>query len=235
MIKIDRISQKVSTKNYKGKLSNEQQEDFCFSKLDIDNQIAIITTNPGKSLNDQGLNVGASIPIVKSYNKLQLGSLNLKLLNNTLIEFCIDVEIPHKIYEFDNQKLFDAFRNAGRSLGILTPNKTDTRLYEDIVENSVRLKDIQVSQTMGTGAVYKFYDKSRQWEQKDNVMLEKQIYRFEIKFNSTLIRTNNFNTNIFISRAKAFLNEWSLQLGKTTSRYNKKEKDLIELFLKELY
>lgn len=233
MIKIDKVEQLVDITEYEGALTTSPQENYQFIKLDCDSKKAVIRTNVGKAIHEHGLNYGASIPQVRTFNKLQLQTLKLKLIKNNSIEFCIDVVSKYKIYEFDNKKLFDAFRNAGRKLGILVPNNGRNRVDDDILVNGQLIEDIQVSQTMGKGVIYKFYDKSRQWLEKDKIDIGYQVYRFEIKFNATMLNTKGFKDNSFKLKAKAFLEQWKFELGKV-SKSNKKERDLIDSFLNEL-
>lgn len=233
MIKIDKVEQLVDITEYEGALTTSPQEDYQFIKLDCDNKKAVIRTNVGKANHEYGLNYGASIPQVRTFNKLQLQTLKLKLIKNNSIEFCIDVTSKYRIYEFDNEKLFNAFRNAGRKLGILVPNRGRNRVDDDIVDNGICYRDIQLSQTMGKEVTYKFYDKSRQWIQKNKVDIGYQVYRFEVKFNSSMLNTKGFKDNSFKLKARAFLEQWKFELGKV-SKSNKKERDLIDSFLKEL-
>lgn len=231
MIKIDRVLQKVRYIG-EGEIKNKIITNDYILSPETENKVLTLKTNIGKTLNN-GLNDGATIEDFNLCNKNILEGLNLELLNNKTIEFCIDIPTDSKM--IDNKIFAVSFHNAlskfncKRVTNTFKAEKDISREKQSIIGVKGFLK--------GNHTSIKLYSKQEEREKEGYLQ---DIIRFEIILDTYSLERLGLDIKIsdngldpLITFIKTFLNTWRAALGKK-NRYSKKVFELIDFVENEV-
>lgn len=224
-MKIDRIEQTVNMEN----------ANICFQMKNIDftitpmgNNKAILKTNPGKTLNN-GINLGAEPIKAKEINNKILEGLNVRLLSNNNIEYCVDIHTDFKLV--NNKHILKTFLRA-LEVHKYKSGKVDFKIEKDKWIDKALLKGLKGYKTSRALKIYSKY------EELGLNGLKGDLIRLELILGARALEQNKINDISDIEKAKEelkeFLGTMSKILPTKMNRYSISTKTLIEQLLKEL-
>ncbi|MGL5984964.1 MAG: hypothetical protein ACRCZ1_06860 [Cetobacterium sp.] len=222
MLKIDRVEQNVEL-NENFIYYTSKENDYTLTILDENN--AILKTNCGKSLNENGINIGAEPIKAEQLSDLIIKRLELKLLSNKTIEYCIDIETNFKLVE--NKHIINTFLKT-LELHKYKSGKLDFRVSKN--------KNIQKSDWKGIkgykkSRAIKLYSKN---EEQEIELLESDLIRIELILNARAIEQNNILKISDVESARIELKEFLLSMRATISKVNRYSKNTVYLIEKAL-
>ncbi|MGL4425406.1 MAG: hypothetical protein ACRCZ0_00555 [Cetobacterium sp.] len=222
MLKIDRVEQNVKL-NENFIYYTSKENDYTLTILDENN--AILKTNCGKSLNENGRNLGAEPIVAEQLSELIIKRLELKLLSNKTIEYCIDIETNFKLVE--NKHIINTFLKT-LELHKYKSGKLDFKVSKD--------KNIQKSDWKGikgykTSRAIKLYSKN---EEQEIELLESDLIRIELILNARALEQNNILKISDVESARIELKEFLLSMRATISKVNRYSKNTVYLIEKAL-
>ena len=106
-MKIDKIEQTVEVQEVK---FNYQIKNVDYTITPIGEGKATLKTNPGKTLNEFGINLGAEPIEAQEINQQIIDGLGVKLLSNNNIEYFVDVSTDFKL--INNKHILKTFLKA---------------------------------------------------------------------------------------------------------------------------
>lgn len=224
-MKIDRIEQTVNMENA-NILFQMKNVDFTITPMG-DNK-AILKTNPGKTLNN-GLNLGAEPSEAKEINNKILEGLNVRLLSNNNIEYCVDVHTDFKLV--NNKHILKTFLRA-LEVHKYKSGKVDFKIEKDKWIDKALLKGLKGYKTSRALKIYSKYE-----EQGLN-SFKGDLIRLELILGARALEQNKINDISDVEKAKQelkeFLGTMSKVLPTKMNRYSVTTKTLIEQLLKEI-
>jgi hypothetical protein len=224
MLKIDRMEQNVEL-NEEKQYYNINEKDYTL-KIGEGN-VAVLKTNPGKSLNN-GINFGADPQQAEYINNLMIERLELVLINNKTIEYCMDIKVDWKLV--DNKHILKTFLKA-LEIHKYKSGKVDFKIEKDKWIDKAELKGLKGYKKSRALKIYSKYE-----EQGLNA-LEGDLIRLELILGARALEQNKVENISDIEKAKLeireFLGTMRAQIIKA-NRYSKTTVELIEKFIEEL-
>lgn len=224
-MKIDRIEQTVNMENANIFF---QMKNVDFTITPMGDNKAILKTNPGKTLNN-GLNLGAGPSEAKEINNKILEGLNVRLLSNNNIEYCVDVHTDFKLV--NNKHILKTFLRA-LEVHKYKSGKVDFKIEKDKWIDKALLKGLKGYKTSRALKIYSKYE-----EQGLN-SFKGDLIRLELILGARALEQNKINDISDVEKAKQelkeFLGTMSKVLPTKMNRYSVTTKTLIEQLLKEI-
>lgn len=223
-MKIDRIEQTVDLEN-----ANifYQLKNVDFTITPMGENKALLKTNPGKTLNN-GLNLGADPKTAKEINNQILEGLNVRLLNNNNIEYCIDVQTDFKLV--NNKHILKTFLKA-LEIYKYKSGKIDFKIEQGKWIDKAELKGLKGYKK---SRALKLYSK---YEEQGLNDLEGDLIRLELIFGYRAIEQNKINDISDVEKATQELKEFLTTMESLVTKVNqhsKPTKELISKFKMEL-
>lgn len=225
-MKIDKIEQTVEIQvtDYDHQIKNVN-----FTITPIGENKAILKTNPGKTLNKLGINLGADPKEAQEVNEKIIKELGVKLLRNNSIEYCIDVPTDFKLV--NNKYILKTFLKA-LEIHKYKNGKIDFKIEKDKWIDKTDLKGMKGYKTSRTLKLYSKYE-----EQGLNYLVG-DLIRLELVLGTRALEQNNVDIISNIEKAKQELREflWTMieMLPRTMNRHSITTKILIETLLRNL-
>lgn len=224
-MKIDKIEQTVNMENAN---INFQMRNIDFTITPTGDNKAILKTNPGKTLNN-GLNLGAGPDEAKEINNKILEGLNVRLLKNNNIEYCIDVCTDFKL--IDNKHILKTFLKA-LEIHKYKSGKVDFKIEKNKWIDKASLKGLKGYKT---SRALKMYSKCEEQGIND---FNGDLIRLELILGARALEQNKIEDISDVEKAKQelkeFLDTMLKVLPNKMNRYSVTTKALIEQLLKEL-
>lgn len=220
MLKIDRIEQNVRL-NSEYQYYNEKQRDYTLTILGENN--AILKTNPGKTLNELGMNLGASPQEAEYINNLIVQRLELSVINNKTIEYCMDIEVDFKLVE--HKHIINTFLKALEMHGYKS-GKLDFKVAKG---KNIAKSDWKGIKGYKRSRAIKLYSK---YEEQELGHLEGDLIRIELVLNAKALEQNDVYCISDDGVAKEEIREFLGSMKSTISRVNQYSKPTLELIEK---
>lgn len=224
-MKIDKIEQTVNMENAN---INFQMRNIDFTITPTGDNKAILKTNPGKTLNN-GLNLGAEPNEAKEINNKILEGLNVRLLKNNNIEYCVDVFTDFKL--IDNKHILKTFLKA-LEIHKYKSGKVDFKIEKNKWIDKASLKGLKGYKT---SRALKIYSKCEEQGIND---FNGDLIRLELILGARALEQNKIEDISDVEKAKQelkeFLDTMLKVLPNKMNRYSVTTKALIEQLLKEL-
>lgn len=222
MLKIDRIEQNVELKEgvfY----PNIKEKDYTLSIGEGTN--AVLKSNPGKTLNEYGMNLGAEPREAKLINDLIIERLELKILDNKTIEYCLDIETDFKLV--DNKHILKTFLKA-LEIHKYKNGKIDFKIEKDKWIDKAALKGLKGYKRSRALKIYSKYEEQGLGE------LEGDLIRIELVLNNKALEQNKINDISDVEKAKQEIKEFLLTMRGQIIRVNRYSKNTIFLIEKAI-
>lgn len=225
-MKIDKIEQTVEVQEID---FNYQVKNKNYTITPIGEGKATLKTNPGKTINELGMNLGAEPEEAQEINKRIIEGLNAKLLSNNNIEYCIDVHTDFKLV--DNKHILKTFLKA-LEVHNYKSGKIDFKIEENKWIDKAELKGLKGYKKSRALKIYSKYEEQGILYRNDDLI------RFELILGARALEQNKIDNIADIEKAKQemreFLGTMSKVLPTKMNRYSVTTKTLIEQLLKEL-
>lgn len=226
MVMIDKIEQTVDMQQME---LNFQLKDTDYTLTPIGDNKAILKTNPGKTLNEQGINLGAEPTEAQEINQQIIDGLGVKLLSNNNIEYCVDVHTNFKLV--DNKHILKTFLKA-LEIHKYKSAKIDFKIEKDKWIDKADLKGLKGYKTSRALKIYSKY------EEQDLGNLEGDLIRLELIFGARTLEQNKVDEISDVEKAKQEIREFlGTMRGQITkiNRYSKFTVELIEKLIQGIY
>lgn len=224
-MKIDRIEQTVEVQEIN---FNYQIKNINYTITPIGEGKATLKTNPGKTLNN-GINLGAEPNEAKEINNKILKGLNVRLLKNNNIEYCIDISTNFKL--IDNRHILKTFLKA-LEINKYKSGKVDFKIEKNKWIDKASLKGLKGYKT---SRALKIYSKCEEQGIND---FNGDLIRLELILGARALEQNKIEDISDVEKAKQelkeFLDTMLKVLPEKMNRYSIITKMLVNLFLKEL-
>lgn len=217
MIKIDRIEQNVELREGKEYL-NVREKDYTLTLYEGNK--AILKTNPGRTLNEYGMNTGAIPEDAEYINNLIVERLELKVMDNKTIEYCIDIAVEWKLIE--HKHIINTFLKA-LDLHNYRSGKLDFEVAKDksiAKSNWKGIKGYKRSRAM------KLYSK---YEEQGLNELSGDLIRIELILNAKALEQNNITKISDVQKAREELLEFLGTMKDQIKKINRYSKPTFEL------
>lgn len=224
-MKIDKIEQTV---DMQGVEYNYQQKNQDFTLTPIGEGKATLKTNPGKTLNEYGINLGAEPRKAEEINKNIIEGLGVKLLSNKNIEYCIDVHTDFKLV--DNKHILKTFLKA-LEVHKYKSGKIDFKIEKDKWIDKAKLKGLKGYKKSRALKIYSKY------EEQDLGHLEGDLIRLELILGARALEQNKVENIADVEKAKQEIKEFLGTMRGTITKINRYSKftvELIEKFVQEI-
>ncbi|MGL5901639.1 MAG: hypothetical protein ACRCZO_03065 [Cetobacterium sp.] len=193
-----------------------------------ENGTITLKSNVGKTIGG-GNNIGVAIGDFEMYNKSLIDGLGLELIRNNLLEFCIDVEFPHKM--IDHKNIAISFHNALTEFGCKRITNT-FRAEKGVHRNNQFLIGVKGYKNNNYGI--KLYSKN---EELVLSSYDTDIIRFELVVDNRAINkmklVKTINKELVIDFINEFFFVWKKSL-KRKNRYTIPTFDLIEKLIEAM-
>lgn len=220
MIMIDKIEQTVEVQEVN---SNYQIKDVDYTIMPIGEDKAILKTNPGKTLNEFGINLGAEPVEAQEINQQIIDGLGVKLLSDNNIEYCIDVRTDFKL--IDNKHILKTFLKA-LAIHKYKSGKIDFEIEEDKWIDKAYLKGLKGYKTSRALKIYSKY------EEQGLGHLEGDLIRLELAFGARALKQNKIENIANVEKAKQEIREFLGTMRGQIIKINRYSKVTVELIEK---
>ncbi|MGL5458697.1 MAG: hypothetical protein ACRDBY_03675 [Cetobacterium sp.] len=218
-MKIDKTEATVDIQNME---YNYQEKNKDYTLTPIGNNKAILKTNPGKTINIYGINLGADPREAEEINKTIMEGLGVRWLSNNNIEYCVDVYTDFKLV--NNKHILKTFLKA-LEVHNYKSAKIDFKIEKDKWIDKAELKGLKGYKKSRAIKIYSKY------EEQDLSYLEGDLIRLELILGARAIEQNNIENIADVEKAskemRAFLATMRRQIAKV-NRYSKVTVELIE-------
>lgn len=224
-MKIDKIEQTVEVKEVK---FNYQVKNIDYTITPIGEGKATLKTNPGKTINEFGVNLGATPEEAQEINKKIIEGLGVKLLSNNNIEYCVDVYTEFKLV--DNKHILKTFLKA-LEVHNYKSGKIDFKIEKDKWIDKAELKGLKGYKK---SRALKMYSK---YEEQDLGNLEGDLIRLELILGSRALEQNKIENIADVEKAKQEIREFLGTMRGQIQRSNQYSKPtiiLIEKLIQEI-
>lgn len=219
-MKIDKIEQIV---NMQDVIFNCQQKNQNYIITPIGEGKATLKTNPGKTLNEFGINFGAEPREAQEINKNIIEGLGVKLLSNNNIEYCLDVYTNFKLV--DNKHILKTFLKA-LEIHKYKSAKIDFKIQKDKWIDKADLKGLKGYKK---SRALKMYSK---YEEQGLGHLKCDLIRFELILGVRALEQNKINDIADVEKAKQEIREFLGTMRRTITKINRYSKFTVELIEK---
>lgn len=224
-MKIDKIEQTVEIQESN---FDYQQKNKDYTITPIGEGKATLKTNPGKSINEFGINLGAEPGEAEEINQQIIKGLGVKLLNNNNIEYCIDVYTEFKL--INNKHILKTFLKA-LEIHKYKSGKIDFKIEKGKWIDKAELKGLKGYKT---SRALKLYSK---YEEQGLGHLDGDLIRLELVLGARALEQNKVANISDVEKAKQeireFLGTMRGQIIKA-NRYSKITVELIEKLIQEI-
>lgn len=224
-MKIDKIEQTVEMSEivFTHKLNHAD-----YTIVPIGEGKATLKTNPGKSLNELGINLGAEPKEAQELNRKIIEGLGVKLLSNNSIEYCIDIYTDFKIIE--NKHILKTFLKA------LEIHKYKSGKVDFIINGQwIDKADLKGLKGYKNSRAMKMYSK---YEEQSMGHLKGDLIRLELILGARALEQNKIDNIADVEKAKQeireFLETMLKILPSKMNRYSMYTKILIDKFLQKI-
>lgn len=224
-MKIDKIEQTV---DIQGIDFNYQQKNQDYTLTPIGDNKATLKTNPGKTLNEFGINLGAEPREAQEINKNIIEGLGVKLLSNNNIEYCIDVNTDFKL--INNKHILKTFLKA-LEIHKYKSGKIDFKIEKDKWIDKAELKGLKGYKKSRALKIYSKY------EEQDLGHLEGDLIRLELILGARALEQNKIENIADVEKAKQEIREFLGTMRGQIQRSNQYSKPtiiLIEKLIQEI-
>lgn len=219
-MKIDKIEQTV---DMQGIEINYQQKNQDFTLTPIGEGKATLKTNPGKTMNGYGMNLGAEPGEAQKINKNIIEGLGVKLLSNNNIEYCIDVSTDFKLV--DNKHVLKTFLKA-LEIHKYKSAKIDFKIEKDKWIDKAELKGLKGYKKSRALKIYSKY------EEQDLGHLDGDLIRLELILGNRALEQNKIENIADVEKAKREIKEFLGTMRGTITKINRYSKITVELIEK---
>lgn len=219
-MKIDKIEQTV---DMQGIEINYQQKNQDFTLTPIGEGKATLKTNPGKTMNEYGMNLGAEPGEAQKINKNIIEGLGVKLLSNNNIEYCIDVSTDFKLV--DNKHVLKTFLKA-LEIHKYKSAKIDFKIEKDKWIDKAELKGLKGYKKSRALKIYSKY------EEQDLGRLDGDLIRLELILGNRALEQNKIENIADVEKAKQEIKEFLGTMRGTITKINRYSKITVELIEK---
>lgn len=224
-MKIDKIEQTV---DMQGLELSYQQKNQDYTLTPIGEGKAILKTNPGKTINEYGMNLGAEPRKAQEINKNIIEGLGVKLLSNNNIEYCLNVYTDFKLV--NNKHILKMFLKA-LEIHKYKSAKIDFKIEKDKWIDKAELKGLKGYKKSRALKIYSKY------EEQNLGYLEGDLIRLELILGNRALEQNKIENISDVEKAKQeireFLGTMRGQILKI-NRYSKITVELIEKLILEI-
>lgn len=224
-MKIDKIEQTV---DMQGLELGYQQKNQDYTLTPIGEGKAILKTNPGKTINEYGMNLGAEPRKAQEINKNIIEGLGVKLLSNNNIEYCLNVYTDFKLV--NNKHILKMFLKA-LEIHKYKSAKIDFKIEKDKWIDKAELKGLKGYKKSRALKIYSKY------EEQNLGYLEGDLIRLELILGNRALEQNKIENISDVEKAKQeireFLGTMRGQILKI-NRYSKITVELIEKLILEI-
>ncbi|MGL4864245.1 hypothetical protein [Cetobacterium sp.] len=224
-MKIDKIEQTV---DIQGLELGYQQKNQDYTLTPIGEGKAILKTNPGKTINEYGMNLGAEPRKAQEINKNIIEGLGVKLLSNNNIEYCLNVYTDFKLV--NNKHILKMFLKA-LEIHKYKSAKIDFKIEKDKWIDKAELKGLKGYKKSRALKIYSKY------EEQNLGYLEGDLIRLELILGNRALEQNKIENISDVEKAKQeireFLGTMRGQILKI-NRYSKITVELIEKLILEI-
>lgn len=224
-MKIDKIEQTVEMSEivFTHKLNHAD-----YTIVPIGEGKATLKTNPGKSLNELGINLGAEPKEAQELNRKIIEGLGVKLLSNNSIEYCIDIYTDFKIIE--NKHILKTFLKA------LEVHKYKSGKVDFIINGQwIDKADLKGLKGYKNSRAMKMYSK---YEEQSMGHLKGDLIRLELILRARALEQNKIDNIADVDKAKQeireFLETMLKALPSKMNRYSISTKILIDKLLQKI-
>lgn len=224
-MKIDKIEQTVEMSEivFTHKLNHAD-----YTIVPIGEGKATLKTNPGKSLNELGINLGAEPKEAQELNRKIIEGLGVKLLSNNSIEYCIDIYTDFKIIE--NKHILKTFLKA------LEVHKYKSGKVDFIINGQwIDKADLKGLKGYKNSRAMKMYSK---YEEQSMGHLKGDLIRLELILGARALEQNKIDNIADVDKAKQeireFLETMLKALPSKMNRYSISTKILIDKLLQKI-
>lgn len=224
-MKIDKIEQTVEMSEivFTHKLNHAD-----YTIVPIGEGKATLKTNPGKSLNELGINLGAEPKEAQELNRRIIEGLGVKLLSNNSIEYCIDIYTDFKIIE--NKHILKTFLKA------LEVHKYKSGKVDFIINDQwIDKADLKGLKGYKNSRAMKMYSK---YEEQSMGHLKGDLIRLELILGARALEQNKIDNIADVDKAKQeireFLETMLKALPSKMNRYSISTKILIDKLLQKI-
>ncbi|MGL5904053.1 MAG: hypothetical protein ACRCZO_15330 [Cetobacterium sp.] len=219
-MKIDKIEQTVEIQESN---FDYQQKNKDYTITPIGEGKATLKTNPGKTLNEFGINLGADPGEAQEINEKIIKGLGVKLLTNNNVEYCIDVYTEFKL--IDNKHILKTFLKA-LEIHKYKSGKIDFKIEKGKWIDKAELKGIKGYKK---SRALKLYSK---YEEQDLGHLEGDLIRLELVLGARALEQNKIENISDVEKAKQEIREFLGTMRSTVTRSNQYSKPTINLIEK---
>ncbi|MGL5190586.1 MAG: hypothetical protein ACRC7S_13165 [Cetobacterium sp.] len=224
-MKIDKIEQTVEVQEVN---FNYQIRDVDYTITPIGEGKATLKTNPGKTLNEFGINLGAEPGEAKEINQQIIDGLGVKLLSNNNIEYFVDVYTDFKL--INNKHILKTFLKA-LEIHKYKSAKIDFKIEKDKWIDKAELKGLKGYKKSRALKIYSKY------EEQNLGQLEGDLIRLELVLGTRALEQNKIENISDVEKAKQEIREFLATMrGQIikVNRYSKITVELIEKMIKEI-
>lgn len=224
-MKIDKIEQTVEVQEVN---FNYQIKDVDYTITPIGEGKATLKTNPGKTLNEFGINLGAEPGEAKEINQQIIDGLGVKLLSNNNIEYFVDVYTDFKL--INNKHILKTFLKA-LEVHKYKSAKIDFKIEKDKWIDKAELKGLKGYKKSRALKIYSKY------EEQNLGHLEGDLIRLELVLGTRALEQNKIENISDVEKAKQEIREFLATMrGQIikVNRYSKITVELIEKMIKEI-
>lgn len=219
-MKIDKIEQTVEVQEID---FNYQVKNADYTITPIGEGKARLKTNPGKTLNEQGINLGAEPGEAQEINKNIIEGLGVKLLSNNNIEYCVDVYTDFKL--INNKHILKTFLKA-LEIHKYKSGKIDFKIEKDKWVDKAELKGLKGYKKSRALKIYSKY------EEQDLGHLEGDLIRLELILGARALEQNKIDNIADVEKAKQEIKEFLQTMRGTITKINRYSKVTVELIEK---
>lgn len=224
-MKIDKIEQTVEVQEVK---FNYQIKNVDYTITPIGEGKATLKTNPGKTLNEFGINLGAEPIEAQEINQQIIDGLGVKLLSNNNIEYFVDVSTDFKL--INNKHILKTFLKALEDHKYKSA-KIDFKIEKDKWIDKAELKGLKGYKKSRALKIYSKY------EERNLGHLEGDLIRLELVLGTRALEQNKIENISDVEKAKQEIREFLVTMrGQIikVNRYSKITVELIEKMMKEI-
>lgn len=224
-MKIDKIEQTVEVQEVN---FNYQIKDVDYTITPIGEGKATLKTNPGKTLNEFGINLGAEPGEAEGINQQIIDGLGVKLLSNNNIEYFVDVYTDFKL--INNKHILKTFLKA-LEVHKYKSAKIDFKIEKDKWIDKAELKGLKGYKKSRALKIYSKY------EEQNLGHLEGDLIRLELVLGTRALEQNKIENISDVEKAKQEIREFLATMrGQIikVNRYSKITVELIEKMIKEI-
>lgn len=224
-MRIDKIEQTVAVQMIE---LNYQIKNTNYTITPIGEGRATLKTNPGKTLNKLGINLGVDPGEAREINRKIIEGLGVKLLSNNSIEYCVDIQTDFKL--INNKHILKTFLKA-LQIHKYKSAKIDFKIQKGKWVDKADLKGLKGYKKSRALKIYSKY------EEQDLGHLKGDLIRLELILGVRALEQNKIEDISDIEKAKQEIREFlGTMRGQIvrSNQYSKPTIILIEKLMQEI-